>query len=204
MLGKCCDNFSLDVSPEELEIAYRGAIDGECKKNLSMHHGKRSGTLDNHYRTFEDILLIYPMVRFLYADNVHSNGNIKTEDKVWYHYKCIHHNLATGFCDIYAIRPKMCISFPDGNPCMYDNCKCAKDLRNRPYPPTPMPMPLAKKDTFVAGSPERKECKADKPVCILCHQVIEPSIPQEHQKCYAEGCYEDQYNSIQGVNHERS
>lgn len=133
--GACCENLALSVSPAELELAYRCWIKpvedsgGNRRTILSMDKEDRA-----YYRMFDEIYLIYPMLEFLYADHIHPNGNEYREYEIFFHYRCRHHDKTTGKCGIYSIRPKMCISFPDGHPCKYEGCSCPKDLRDYPEP----------------------------------------------------------------------
>ena len=132
-LGKCCENFALLISPVDLYVSYKCSIEQKQNKRILLNPSSKN-LLRDEYTIWQDIHLTYPMVEFLYADHVHPNGNTVHEDIIWYHYRCRHHNKETGKCMIYEIRPKMCITFPEGEPCKYEGCACPGDCRDIPFP----------------------------------------------------------------------
>lgn len=103
--GHCCRAFTLPRSPEELAEGYRAWLHQVPGANL-VH----------------DIHLIYPMVRHLrlyHAGEVAPDGKVVDQDR--HYYRCVH-VAENGDCGIYADRPDMCRSYPDGNPCTYAAC----------------------------------------------------------------------------------
>lgn len=121
--GICCKNLGLvNISPQTLEISYRNFLNPPIGNGMGMDKVSQSAP------TYQDIWLIYPMLRFLYADKKHPNGDVEIEHIV-YHYSCVHLDPKTGKCSIYEIRPRMCMSFPDGLVCRYEGCRCPGDGR---------------------------------------------------------------------------
>jgi len=87
--GKCCSEFWIPISPNDLEQRYVRWLSGENSRNDDMH-------------------LLYPMLKFT-GTSATIDGVIK------YHYSCIHlkqieDNLYK--CSIYAHRPDICRNFP--------------------------------------------------------------------------------------------
>jgi Fe-S-cluster containining protein len=113
--GKCCEDFFLPIKPEELEASYRRWL---ANKTIPLLKNEESNTLHSSTPVYQDIHLIYPMVRFLRYDK--EKGN---------HYRCVHHDAKSGNCGIYEIRPDMCRLYPYGGVCTYEGCKCKGDGR---------------------------------------------------------------------------
>lgn len=128
--GKCCENFAVPVSPEELEASYLSWLAQD--RDLKMMKMDTKNRLNDRQTIWQEIYLLYPMMEYLYSDNTHPNGNITTEHKIWHHYRCRFHNNISGLCKIYDIRPRMCRTFPECEPCKYEGCSCAGDCRFRP------------------------------------------------------------------------
>lgn len=119
--GFCCDDIGLSTAPHELENSYHKVIKGDSGKNdyglsLSINETKNPKWVDIH--------LTYPMLVFTHKDNIHPDGDVKTNDSnIVYHYRCKHHNKKTKDCDIHEIRPMMCRTFPDNKFCGYRKVK---------------------------------------------------------------------------------
>lgn len=120
--GHCCMNLGIEVSPEALERSYLEWKASPYEK-INM-----TGIETKKIPAYHEIWLLYPMLQFLYADNIHPDGEAERDDKI-YHYKC--KNFIDGNCSIYAHRPNMCSSFGNDNGCGYKECtwKAAKEKR---------------------------------------------------------------------------
>lgn len=132
-VGRCCKNLGLSVSPDELALSYRNFVQGGGKydredRGLSLTPGDCNSRARSVVYT--EIHLIFPMLKFLYADNVHPNGDVKSLGTV-YHYSCRHFDDKLKKCAIYDIRPRLCVTFPilDGSRCQYSGCACPSDGR---------------------------------------------------------------------------
>jgi Fe-S-cluster containining protein len=139
--GKCCKNLGISVSPAELEASYRKFVERfhkgpsvEDHERPLANYGEPAAQGLHHpprgVPMYKDIHLVYPMLEFLYQDFTHPNGNTESRSPV-YHYRCKHSNDKLGKCDIHAIRPDMCVTFPIGNGtvCKYKGCACPGDGR---------------------------------------------------------------------------
>jgi Fe-S-cluster containining protein len=129
--GKCCENIGLNVSPVDLKLSYKNWMElNRGYPDRGYLEMERPGDLRirNHGLWYNDIHLTYPMLEFLYQDNIHPDGDIKV-DHIVYHYRCKHHDKKTGKCTINDIKPTMCISFPDYGHCKYKGCSCSCDKR---------------------------------------------------------------------------
>jgi len=126
--GKCCLNLGLLVSPKVLENSYRQWLSKKNTDPIILSEHEKQFDRDPNQAIYQDIWLIYPMLEFLYSDFIHPDGEKEVSSMV-YHYRCRHHDPKTGKCLIYAIRPWMCMSFPNYGPCNYKGCSCAGDGR---------------------------------------------------------------------------
>lgn len=130
--GDCCENFTLPVSPEELEANYhRWVIDGQP---LGMNRAAPK-------TWFQDIHLIYPMVTYLgYTDITPPKVNLTDEqilgnpEPKFHRYTCKHFDPKTRNCTIYEIRPVMCRSYPHGCGCNYAGCTW-DEVKAKPHTP---------------------------------------------------------------------
>ncbi len=125
--GFCCEDIGLSVSPEEIRNSYqqwtRRAEEGN--RDASMSFGTSKNVV------YYDIFLTYPMLVHLHSDNIHPDGEIKTDQKV-HHYRCKHHDQRTNKCSIYEERPMMCRTFPDNGFCGYRKVRNKKVIGYRP------------------------------------------------------------------------
>lgn len=97
--GACCRNFSIPYSPFELREAYDAWRAQTPQKTPYL----------------DDIWLIAPMVR-LVRTAAAEGGPMR------YFYRCVHIDDATGNCQIYGIRPRMCREYPYGGQCTFTDC----------------------------------------------------------------------------------
>jgi Fe-S-cluster containining protein len=111
--GHCCKDFTLPLSPLELN-----------------HQAARARLRKSRWNP-EEILKVADMVIFLRTDNVapqRPRGQRKvrgTKDQyktATHHYTCRHHDTATGNCMNYENRPAMCSGYPYGRVCQYKAC----------------------------------------------------------------------------------
>lgn len=110
--GHCCANFTLTVSPMELE-----------------HWGKYSN-LSKKKERWIDVRKLANMVIYLYSDKMAVNkpaksGELNKASQERYHYTCKHYDAINGNCMNYEDRPETCRSFnANGNQCTYKDCTC--------------------------------------------------------------------------------
>jgi Fe-S-cluster containining protein len=137
--GHCCEDIGLSISPRILEVVYQNWIFEKLYKN-GDHIGMNCqipdwSSLKNSSLfsgIIHDIHLIYPMLIFVYKDDIHPDGGVQIKDTVVYHYRCKHFDKAKRICTIYDIRPRMCRSFPNNGFCGYENCTCREFVHQRP------------------------------------------------------------------------
>ena len=117
--GACCRKFSLTLSPEELDRAYRRALP---KGTALLRTGQDPDPIYN------DIHLIAPMVVYLGDDarppryvNPRVMGQLPDAPREYF-YRCKHFDGKAKVCTIYDIRPQMCRDYPSGGRCNYAAC----------------------------------------------------------------------------------
>jgi Fe-S-cluster containining protein len=113
--GHCCEDFSLPVSPMQLQ-----------------HEGKRARLFGKSRFSRDEIIKISEMVVFLYEDYTDSNRKGRSKPKNVtlnkascgrvYHYTCKHFDPKTRNCTNYENRPDMCRGYPYGSQCTYRGC----------------------------------------------------------------------------------
>jgi len=116
-MGECCEDIGLPVSPVELKESYKAWVVqsyGRIKTSMSLN-GKPD-------LIFQDIHLMYPMLKFLKVNKTHPESGKRRGSKV-YHYTCIHFDKNKRKCGIYDIRPQMCRSYPDKKFCNNKKCR---------------------------------------------------------------------------------
>ena len=98
--GKCCKDFTLPVSPMELDFALK----------------RFEKTGKSRYFEIDKIasMAIYKG-DYSVAYSRGAKGHI-------YHYTCKHLNTDTGLCTNYENRPSMCKAYPYGGACKYKGC----------------------------------------------------------------------------------
>lgn len=137
--GHCCQDIGLMISPKIIETSYHNWI----LKNLyndGLHVDRDCPVLASsllqlcpqHTQIIQDIHLVYPMLVFLYEDDIHPDGGIQIKDKTIYHYSCKHFDKVKKICTIYEIRPRMCRTFPNNGFCGYEKCTCREFVNKRP------------------------------------------------------------------------
>lgn len=118
--GFCCDDIGLSTAPHELKNSYHKWLQDGKTGGLNIGMSVK----ENEVKKYVDIHLMYPMLVFMFQDNIHPDGDIITnKSNIVYHYYCKHHNKKTGNCDIYEERPMMCRTFPDNGFCGYRKVK---------------------------------------------------------------------------------
>ena len=116
--GHCCRDFTLPLSPMEIEHQRRKFVLGK-----------------GHF--FTDMDKIADMVVYLGEWHETPQNNHRGETKSHrraakfrhvHHYTCKHHNAATGDCMNYKNRPGMCSEYPYERACGYTKCEavCSK------------------------------------------------------------------------------
>lgn len=125
--GHCCENFSLPLSPAELEASYYAWLGREQGSSYVGMNGRESP------RVCQDIHLIYPMLVYLgYTDKRPPKINPSDEKLLGkpevklHRYRCKHLDPKTRDCTIYEIRPVMCRTYPDGRTCNFAGCTWSK------------------------------------------------------------------------------
>ncbi len=157
--GFCCDDIGIFISPRELQNSYHRFvsrdIDKKEKEQMVMSVNNSQVTLWNY------IWLTYPMLVFSHQDYIHPDGDIdvKSEDRIVYHYSCKHHNKKTKDCDIYEERPMMCRSFPNNDYCGY---RKVRDKRVISFRPKWFKFGMTYHDWYYKTYPDKKP-KKDKP-----------------------------------------
>lgn len=127
--GHCCEDIGLDVSPEDMRASYMRWLESQGRECRGPEIGMNAERIKMRRDTtplYQDIHLIYPMLRFLRQDTIHPDGGREVGRPI-YHYTCNHYDAAKGRCGIYAIRPVMCSSFgANSSGCGYAACTWAE------------------------------------------------------------------------------
>ena len=126
-MGDCCEDIGIGLSPDELKQCYFNFINNLTKHtdNIEMSEKKRD------YRLFADIYLLYPMLRFVKSNFIHPESPKNKSEYMVYHYTCVHFNKKERKCDIYDIRPQMCVTYPNKSWCGNPKCKWDKMVNGR-------------------------------------------------------------------------
>lgn len=146
--GHCCEQFSLPIGPEELEANYR----------RWLTDGEPIGMNNQHPRTYyQDIHLIYPMVRYLgFHDRDPPKVNPTNVGAVHW-YTCKHFDPKSRDCTIYDIRPQMCRSYPGSAGCNYAECTW-HEVKQKPLTP----------EEIERQSVVDPDQPIEKPTCAIC------------------------------------
>ncbi len=124
--GHCCTNFSLSLSPDQLNSAYHTWL---ATNNGRIEQLSMEGTSSE--RIMADIHLIAPMVIYLGPDAKVPRlveGN-KLPNGKEYRYRCKHWDAKTKDCTIYEMRPRMCRIYPGGSGCNFSACTWSERKR---------------------------------------------------------------------------
>lgn len=108
--GKCCERFSLPVSPQQLSLEYDNWYKGT--------QGARP--------MFDDIHLLAPMLVYLGLSTKDCNGG---EGPPLHWYTCKHFDRANRLCTIYEIRPRTCRVTGTAHACSWEGCTNAPPTR---------------------------------------------------------------------------
>jgi Fe-S-cluster containining protein len=120
--GHCCRDFSLPLSPDELQTAYLRWYASQGGKTQITKEGRKPGPL------YTDIHLIAPMVEYLgYTEKMPKVVNppddvLRGKPERGHRYRCKHLDQKTRNCTIYDIRPTMCQDYPGKHSCNYAGC----------------------------------------------------------------------------------
>jgi len=130
-MGECCEDIGLKVSPQELETSYYLWLSAE-KYGKSDEISKSIITFDiKRIGIFQDIHLIYPMLKFIKKDYSHPEQPKKESEKIIYHYTCRFFDKKKRECAIYNIRPNMCRTYPNNGVCRNPKCRWKKQVELR-------------------------------------------------------------------------
>lgn len=138
-MGQCCEDVTLKISPEELELSYHLWLrQREDRGHDDIKMSEDSKILDRlSHNIFKDIYLVYLMLIFSHKDNNHPEfskdhpASKLDKENIYYHYKCKHYDKKNRKCTIYEVRPWMCRSYPNGKPCYNKGCQWRKQIKWR-------------------------------------------------------------------------
>lgn len=163
--GHCCEDFSIEVSPEELAGSYQRWLGmshypethtGDMEITASKGKGLLGRPSGINYdggcaKIYADIHLIYPMLEFIKKDRSHQDNPGHAMPRTVYHYRCKHFNKEKKMCGIYDIRPQICRAYGLLG-CGYKKCtwKKATDIRKADKEK------IKKKEDILSGNPVRK------------------------------------------------